>query len=115
MGGPKPPVLPITPSGTKVCFRTDIKSELLKVVYCKICTFVTGAILHRPDLATGSHFAIFTKQQPPVGGLSQPRRDTVDPKGRNRSPRYPVRQSDFQLRDKLPDSHRLINLIFFFL
>jgi len=38
--------------------------------------------LSRPDLATGPPFCrLHAKQEPPVGGLSQPRRDTVDPKG----------------------------------
>jgi hypothetical protein len=36
--------------------------------------------LSRPDLATGPQFASLpAKWEPPVGGLSQPRRDTADP------------------------------------
>ena len=34
-----------------------------------------------------------------TGGLSQPRRDTVDPKGRFRAPSSPVRQSNFNLQN----------------
>jgi len=59
-----------------------IESRISQSVNSKITNqlIVTETVLSRPDLATGSHFAsLLAKCEPPVGGLSQPRRDTADP------------------------------------
>jgi len=50
----------------------------------------------------------------PAGGLSQPRRDTVDPKRRFRNPFYPMRQSFFQISKTIAYSNQLSNLFSFF-
>ena len=96
MWASKAHVLPITPSGNVITQEQSCYS-------CSYASFAHGDLLVLARSGT-------------VGGLSQPRRDTVDPKAidNNQLPLLPRATEQFN-RKTIADSNQLSNLFLIFL
>jgi hypothetical protein len=79
MGGPKPPVLPITPPGNR-----KLKTQNEKAKTAELLSFTFSSAGGGFSFKFSAFFICHGDRLVPawigpVGGLSQPRRDTVDP------------------------------------